>query len=301
MTNETTDPLTKAIIAISSEETSTLSPNSHLNPILAETPTALTLQNDANTQKESTLEQIESNTQMESEEKTYWKSFILSILDVQLKEMQAVLTNSNTNDQSSIQVLNANSPSPIETPAALQGAIPSATSVKADNFNKNWKQPVVVEATNTPSPATPSKTPKSPRLVSTGVSAEQYVIPLNTINAQMVFPHEYQISSIVRGGNALGDESVSFSVSTPNSLRGFVTVQLSHSGNRVDEYAQQFKKANTSQNIFLITDLTEKTITYTTFFNGVMWDINIALPFSSVPTKDDFYSILLPMVFEEKE
>lgn len=265
---------------------------------------------DESISKEEMLEELEKNTQMGAEEKAYWKSSVALLNEAQLKELKKVL---GSTAQEEIKPENTVAQKPMETANQTNANEPLATSVSASpsvsanptfsygaTETGNWKKPVVIEPTQT---ATASLAPdkKSPLLVSAGVSDEKYSVAFEQSNAAMIFPKEYAVSSVVWSTNMKEEESVHFAVQTPEELRAFVTVTLQTTGENYERYSEQFKTPKNNENIFIMAEKKEKTITYVTFFNGVLWNIEISLPFVNAPQKQDFYSVLLPIIFEEKE
>lgn len=251
--------------------------------------------------KEEIVALLEKNGQIGEEERAYWKEAVSALTDVQLLELKNILEqdttvtiaadNNNVEIVSSspvAQILNTQSPSlaPSQTSVIPNDPIPTES---------NWKKPVVIEDASPSNTPDPSFAPKNPKLVSSGPSDEVFIVPLQNQNAQMVFPKEYTVSSIV-----WTDSGVKFAVLTPSEARGFIETTLQISGDKYEKYAPLFVNTSPDENTFIISQKTEKSVTYTTFFAGIMWDITISLPFAETPTLDDFYTLLLPIIFEEK-
>lgn len=288
-------------------------------------PLEKTKTNEVIVSKQEILAILESNKNIGEQERKYWQESLDGLSNAQLIELKNVISpEKEENSQNTAatpaapeapQNTLAEGKSPFQTTSApIAGATPtiipagstnSATTSAptpvlsyGDESQNNWKKPVIIAEDTS---VIPENNPTAPILTSSGISDEKFIIPMEKENAQVVFPKEYSISSVVWTSQADAIESVSFAVITPANQRAFVTITLKNNGSQFNALAEKFAKSLKTENRFIITERTSKKLTYTSFFAGIMWNISISLPFGTNPSDEDFYSVLLPMVFEAKK
>jgi len=232
----------------------------------------------------------------------YWGKNIENLRQEQITLLSSVLAKkSPIQSITPIEVLKTFNPIPSPTSHFPETSLNSSSIFSESSISlsytsdssKNWKNPRVE--------GFEINTQKvSPKFVFLDSSDKQFVIPFQNINAQMVFPSEYSISNVVWTDSKDSIDQVQFVVQK-NKIEAFVAVKITNKGELFNLLASKFinEKSN-SENLFFITKRTEKTISYSSFFNGLLWEIEINIPFSIPPTDNDFYNILLPIVFEEK-
>ena len=201
-----------------------------------------------------------------------------------------------------------------------------------NDSDQNWKTPII-QIINTPNPTetivipTESSNPKiiavninndenntsssnislntslaesGGTLPSSGNNDDRFTIMFREIPVQVVYPIEYSLSNTIWTDKKNTLDSVSFQIITPQNEKVQMNIDIVNFGDIYDKYVNKFTQSSETKNIFFIEHTSSQSLEYITFFNGNCWKITITLP-SENPSLDDFYSILLPAVFEAQE
>ena len=138
------------------------------------------------------------------------------------------------------------------------------------------------------------------RLVSSGVSKEDYTVVFRAVDAQVVFPVEYKVSQVLWTDSENTVDQVDFSVLTPNDTKAEISISLSESGDVYQKFFSRFANTSSEENQFFVSAESENSVTYATFFEGILWEITISLEGENLE-KNDFYQILLPISFQKQD
>lgn len=195
----------------------------------------------------------------------------------------------------------------VEIPSPYDFINSSTTPLPEDGINKKEKEGIPQKNNVLDSDEEDTVTKVEKELVthgilpSSGKNQERSVIPFSVLPVQISYPAEYTFQMQDLPKNSFSRDGQSFLIQNPQGKSALMVVNIYTEGSLYEKYFERFVTApNPGKNTFYLESQSLNTVQYVSFFDGNVWSISIRLNEKNA-SYSDFYTFLLPAVFEDKE